>query len=156
MNNLSRCNTINSHSLKTEPIVVIGDYQSSLQQLFSSELVQGLKPKILWIDYRVIPLVYFLKMNKKHQSLSNLRNDLFFLEVESIEAFSTLLDSRELFLLPHNGISSVVIGYPPFMFKTHENWNLFRQLANQLTIIILVTEAVFPTNESTIYTAETE
>ncbi len=153
---MSKSNTLNFLSVNPQPIVVIGDYQASLQQLFTSELVQLLQPKILWIDYRVIPLIFFHKMAKIHLSLSTLRKTLFFLEIGSIEAFSTLLDSKELFQLPHNGILSLIVNYPPFMFKTHENWNLFRQLANQLTIIILVTEAVFPTNESTIYTAETE
>ncbi|MHA1978269.1 MAG: hypothetical protein ACW98F_05375 [Candidatus Hodarchaeales archaeon] len=127
-----------------KPNVVIGDYYACLDFMVAQKLEEWIIPKLLWIDFRVIPLTFFYPISQKHRSL---KSGFYFLEILSNEDYKRILDSIMLSVLSTNGFSSLIVNYPPYCTYNVENWTYLRKLSSSLVVTVLVFKEIFPANE---------
>ncbi len=142
-------NPVNSHQQSTtlsKPNVLIGDYYKCVSLLMTARIEEWVIPKILWIDFRVVPLPYFYHILRRYKSL---KNKFSFMEILSIEDYKQILGSNELSTYLKNGFSSLIVNYPPLCTNNHENWTYLKKLAVSMVVNVIVSKDLFPANECT-------
>ena len=133
--------------LLAQPNVVIGDYYGCLDFIINKKFEEWIIPKILWIDYRVIPLTIFYHISHK---LSSLKSNCYFLEASSTKDYYRIFNSTMLSTLSENGFSSLFVNYPPFCSHNIENWTYLKKLSTSLVVNFLTSNDIFPANECTL------
>ncbi|MHA2224607.1 MAG: hypothetical protein ACXAC8_05355 [Candidatus Hodarchaeales archaeon] len=142
---------MNMHSVIDKPVVYLGNYLDGVKQLFCEGSIGDIKPKILWIDYREIPVFELLKSFHSH---SHLMNQLFFLQLSNLNVLSNLLRSNELFSLSRNGFNSMIIDIPEQCVLPHDSFFRFKELAKTVRIILLMATCPFPLRQTIVIHTE--
>ncbi|MFX0181890.1 MAG: hypothetical protein ACFE95_02310 [Candidatus Hodarchaeota archaeon] len=127
-------------STKEKPIVFTGDYYESIQCLLS-DYVSLLKPNVIWIEYRVIPVLDLIRGLQIHPHLTNI---IFFLQIPTIKALDLLLGSNELFSISQNDFSTIIIDFPKDFPLSNDIQVKLRELAKTLHILLLMPDNLLP------------
>ncbi len=128
-----------------KPNVLIGEYNKCLDYLFDNKLSEWIIPKLLWIDFYVLPLTILYNFSLQHQVLEK---DCYFLKIVSIADFDRLLQSTLLPKLLTTGFSSLIVNYPPYCSRNGENWMNLKKLTKLGVVSVFVTKDLFPLEES--------
>ncbi|MFX1506073.1 MAG: hypothetical protein ACFFDC_08155, partial [Promethearchaeota archaeon] len=93
-----------SNSLLSKPIVFVGNYHDVVETLLR-EHVKFLKPKVIWIEYRTVPILTIARSSSNYQ----LFNQFYFLEITTLEIFSQLIQSKALLSIGQQGFTTLII-----------------------------------------------
>lgn len=131
-------NNVISNSL-AKPITFVGKYHDVVEALLQ-EHVKLLKPKVIWIEYRAIPILSIARSLSDYQ----LSNQLYFLEITTLEVLSQLLQSKVLLSIDQQGFSTLLIDIPSeysFPLDFHVR---FHELMKRVNIILIMEELIVP------------
>ncbi|MHA2202571.1 MAG: hypothetical protein ACW991_02670 [Candidatus Hodarchaeales archaeon] len=129
-----------SNSLKVKPIVFVGKYQNVVEQLLS-EHTKLLEPKVIWLEYRAIPVLHIMKTLRDHPHLSD---QFYFLEISTLEALEQLLKSNVLFTIEQHGFSTIIINIPRYCPFPKDFHIRFHELMRSVNIILIMDKLVLP------------
>ncbi|MFX0205945.1 MAG: hypothetical protein ACFFDT_08150 [Candidatus Hodarchaeota archaeon] len=128
------------NSTKNRPIVFVGEYYETIQQLIS-DYVALLEPNVIWVEYRVIPVLDLMIGQRIHPHLVN---NIYFLPIPTLKDLDKLLESRELFLKTDYNFSTIIIDFPKDFHFTNDFLQKLRELAKIIRIILIMTEVQIP------------
>lgn len=118
-----------------KPILFEGNYHETITLLLKNEYISLLRPRVLWIDCYVIPIIELTKRLKEHPRINN---ELYFLQPKSLESFESLLNSGELFDIKNHGFHSLILNIPEYYTIQNETEFLIRKLSENMTIFLLM------------------
>jgi hypothetical protein len=128
------------NSTKDRPIVFAGDYYESIKCLLS-DYVSLLKPNVVWVEYRVIPVLDLMRGLQIHPHLAN---NIFFLQIPTLKVLDQLLGSSELFLISQNDFSTIIIDFPKNFPLINDIQLKLRELAKTMCIILIMPDILLP------------
>ncbi|MFX0123700.1 MAG: hypothetical protein ACFFAE_08665 [Candidatus Hodarchaeota archaeon] len=141
-----------ANSLKAKPVVFVGKYQDIVEQLLR-EFTDLLKPKVVWLEYRVIPVLDIMSTLRNHPHLSG---QLYFLEISTLEALEQLLKSNVLFTIVNHGFSTVIIDMPRYCSLPHNFCIRFQELMKTVKIILIMEEIMLPHTQINLVRVDSE
>lgn len=127
-------NNLNTNVLKIKPIVFVGKYQDIIENLLGENIL-FLKPKVIWIEYRTIPIFKIMRSLRDHPQLSS---QSYFLEISSLEALNHLLRSRALLRISQHGFSTLIIDVPEYCSIPIDFYVRFQELMRKTNIILIM------------------
>ncbi|MHA1214387.1 MAG: hypothetical protein ACTSPG_03780 [Candidatus Hodarchaeales archaeon] len=129
--------------------VLVGDYNQIIDQLLLGN-IKGLSlvPRVLWIDYRIIPIAK-ISQHFKTAGLKSL-NEIFFIEIDSIEILTKLIRSGELKTAVNHTFRTIIINIPPSLSIDVELLNELNRLAEQINFVLFTRKNVINTLNSVI------
>ncbi len=133
----------NQNPLRAKPIVFVGKYQDIVEQLLT-EHIKLLKTKVIWLEYRAIPVLHIMKTLRDHSHLSK---QFYFLEVSSLEALDSLLKSNTLLTIPQHGFSTIIINLPRYCPFPQDFHIRFQEFMKRVNIILIMDELRLPQTE---------
>ncbi len=134
----------------SQPNVVIGEYETCVHFILKEKYNEWVIPKVLWIDFRVIPLILLHNFSHQRPALEN----IYFMEFLSIDDYNYLIKPTILSEVIKKGFSSVIIHHPPNCANNNEIWMYIKKLAKLCIITVLTSRELFPVEESTHFVVE--
>ncbi|MFW9903661.1 MAG: hypothetical protein ACFFFH_04970 [Candidatus Thorarchaeota archaeon] len=127
------------NSYQVKPIVFVGKYHDVVETLLQKH-VNLLKPKVIWIEYRTIPILSIAR------SFSNFQffEQIYFLEIKTFDILSQLLQSRALPTIYQEAFSTLIIDVPLYFSFPIDFHVRFQELMRRITIILIMDELVLP------------
>jgi hypothetical protein len=120
-----------------KPILFEGNYHETIINLFKNEFISLLRPRVLWVDCYVIPIIKLTRRLKEHPRING---QLYFLQPKSLESFESLLNSGELYDITNHGFSSLILSIPEYCIIQTETEFLIKKLSENLIIFLLMSE----------------
>ncbi|MFX1535907.1 MAG: hypothetical protein ACFFDI_16955 [Promethearchaeota archaeon] len=140
-----------SNSLLAKPIVLVGKYYDAVETLLR-EHIQLLRPKLIWVEYRTIPVLYIARVLRNHQ----LSDQLYFLEISTLESLDQLLKSSVLLSIFKQGFSTLIINIPRF-YSFPIDFNIrYQELMRKINIILIMDELKLPKTQVDLIHGELE
>lgn len=130
-----------TNSIMRKPVVFVGNYLEIVKLLLSREYVELLKPKVIWIDYQVVPI---LELAKSLQNQPHLVDQFYFLELPTLNTLEQLLRSSELFSMVQHGFSTIIINIPQYCLLPHDNDIRLRELVKKINVILIMDQLFLP------------
>lgn len=112
-----------------------------VKRLLSDENITLLIPKIIWIDYCVIPILTLIRNLRDY---SYILDQLFFLEFPRIDIIEQLIRSNELYFVAQNGFSTVIIHIPNYFNLYHDFQIQIREFCRYINVIMLMDKLILP------------
>jgi hypothetical protein len=128
-----------SNSLLAKPIAFVGRYHNVVEILLR-EHVKLLIPKVIWIEYRTVPILSIVRSLGDYQLI----NQFFFLEITTLEMLSQLLQSKALLSIDQQGFSTLLIDVPSEYSFPLDFCVRFQELMKRINIILIMDELVVP------------
>ena len=145
-------NNVISNSLYAKPIAFVGNYHEVLEILLR-EHIQLLQPKLIWVEYRTIPVLHIARTLRNHRHLSD---QLYFLEIITLESLDQLLKSRVLLTIFQQGFSTLIINIPPYYSFPIDFPVRFQELMTKVNLILIMDELKLPQTEVNLVNTELE
>ncbi len=130
-----------ANSLEFKPTVFVGDYLKIVKHLLTDEYVELLKPKVIWIEYRDIPILDLGRFIRNQPQMSD---QFFFMELPTLNTLNQLLRSSELFSLALHGFSSIIINVSQFCQLPHDTQLRLRELMREINVILIMEKLILP------------
>jgi hypothetical protein len=127
-----------------KPTIFVGNYLDVIKHLLSEEYIELLKPKVIWIEYQVIPV---FELSKALQNQPHLADQLFFLELPTIDALEQLFKSSELFSVSQHGFSTIIIHIMKYCLLPHDIQIRLRELGINYNVILITDKLTLPRNQ---------
>lgn len=128
-------------SLEIKPTVFVGDYYTIVKHLLTDEYVELLKPKVIWIEYRDIPILDLGRFIRNQPQMSD---QFFFMELPTLNTLNQLLSTSELFSLALHGFSTIIINVSQFFQLPHDMLLRLRELMRILSVILIMKKLKLP------------
>lgn len=144
-------NDLISNSLLAKPIVFVGKYLDVIDSLLKEHILL-LQPKIIWIEYCVIPVLHIAKTLRNHQ----LSNQCYFLEITDLESLDQLLKSRVLLTIFQQGFSTLIVNIPPYYSIQPDLHIRFQELMKKTRVILLMDDLKLPQTQVKVIQVELE
>ncbi len=118
-----------------KPILFVGNYHETIMLLLKNKYFSLLRPKVLWVDCYVIPII---ELTKKLKEYPTINGQLSFLQPKSLESFESLLNSGELYDIKNHGFSSLILSIPEYCMIQNEAEFLIKKLSENMTIFLMM------------------
>ena len=118
-----------------KPILFEGNYHETIMNLLKNEYFSLLRPRVLWVDLYVIPIIELTRRLKEHPRING---QLYFLQPKSLESFESLLNSGELYDIKNHGFSSIILSIPEYCMIQNETEFLIKKFSENMTIFLLM------------------
>ncbi|MFX1517881.1 MAG: hypothetical protein ACFFC6_16390 [Promethearchaeota archaeon] len=138
-----------SNSLLTKPTVFVGRYLEVLDSLLK-EHIHLLKPKIIWVEYRAIPVLHIVQILRNHK----LSDQCYFLEITDLESLDQLLKSRVLLTIFQWGFSTLIVNIPPYYSIPPDLHIRFQELMKKTIVILIMDDLKLPQTQVNIIQVE--
>jgi hypothetical protein len=127
-----------------QPIAFIGQYHENVKHFLEKQYLDLLKPKVLWIDCNVIPI---LDLVTNLRNYPDLIGSLFFLQPKTLEIFENLINTGKLFSTKNQGFSTIIISIPDHCTIRNECNILLGELSKEMRVILFMKELFFPQSD---------
>ncbi len=118
-----------------KPILFEGNYHESVSLLLKNEYLSLFRPRVLWVDCFVIPIIELTKRLKRYPRING---QLYFLQPKSLESFESILNSGELYDIKNHDFSSLILSIPDYCTIQTETEFLIKKLSENITIFLLM------------------
>lgn len=133
-------------------MVFVGKYHDVVEQLLT-EHIELLQPKIIWLEYRAIPVLNIMKILRNHHHLSS---QFYFLEISTLEALDQLLKSSVLLTVSQHGFSTIIINVPRYCLFPPDFHLRFQELMKKINIILIMNKLMLPRTKIKLVQVELE
>ncbi|MFX0206337.1 MAG: hypothetical protein ACFFDT_10135 [Candidatus Hodarchaeota archaeon] len=117
------------------------------------EHVKLLKPKLIWIEYRTIPI---LSIARTIRDIPHLASHFYFLEIKALENLDQVLKSRALLAIYNQGFSTLIIDVPSYYSFPLDFPMRFHELMNKVNMILIMDELVLPQTQVNLIQVKSE
>ena len=142
-----------TNSISKKPTIFVGNFLEVVKHLVSDEHIELLKPKVIWIEYQVIPV---FELAKALRNQPHLADQLFFLELPTIVTLEQLFKSNELFSVSQHGFSTIIIHIMQYCLLPHDIQIRLRELGRNVNVILIMDKLVLPRTQINLVQVESE
>lgn len=130
--------------MNRQPIAFVGEYHKNVKHFLEKQYLVLLKPKVLWIDCNVIPI---LDLVTNLRNYPDLLGSLYFLQPKTLEIFENLINTGKLFSTKNQGFSTIIISIPDYCAIRNECNILLGELSKEMRVILFMKELLLPQSD---------